>query len=429
MSLKTRPRKPQPQAAFVVASGVVLLLCACAPVAYVEAPAPSYEMAPPAPVPAPAPALAVAPNPLDQLMAPVALYPDPLISLLLPASTFPSDIASAGAYLSGGGNADQTDSQPWDESVKSLAHYPDVVKWMAQNAAWTQAVGAAFVAQPAEVMSAIQRLRELSRAAGTLTDSDEQRIVVEGNYVEIEPAQPNVLYVPRYDPAVVFVDQPYYGYHGPFFSYGPAYGAGAWLSFGCNWRGGGVLVVGPNYWNAGGGSWHPYRSGVTVNVTVNVRAWNYPETRPVPRAPGGWQSQAGVIHPRLEAGLPAQPPQAAFRNIHTRGASAVAEVAAHPAAFRGKPLNMAIIARPPGSASAHPQLQAGAPARPQPNPSERTGTAAVGDAARGPSPARPGASTAAPVKASAPAKAKEKKKKKAKPARAEERPKPPAPSQ
>ena len=372
------------------AAGAAFFLGACAPVAYVVEPSAAYVQGPP---PAPYPEATeqqTAASPLDQLMAPVALYPDPLISLILPASTFPSDVAAAGDYLEGGGSPVQADSQPWDQSVRSLAHYPEVVKWMAQNVPWTQAVGAAFVSQPADVMNAIQRLRELARAAGTLTDNDEQRVFVQGSYVEIEPAQPDVIYVPRYDPAVVFVDQPYYGYNGPFFAYGPAYGAGAWLTFGCNWHGGGILVVGPDYWHGRGGWWHPdgegrgrgeFGASANLNVNVNVRAWSFPANRPRPQAPGGWQGQAQIVHPRLAAGSPAQPPQPAFRNIQTRGPAAVVAVAGNPAAFKGKPINNAIIARSPESPArsgaplvrpaVRPQAPAAVPARQAPIPPRR----------------------------------------------------------
>jgi hypothetical protein len=294
-------------------------------------------------------------------MAPIALYPDPLISLVLPASAFPTDIAAAGAYLNGGGDPGQVDTQPWDPSVRSLSHYPDVVKWMAGNEPWTQAAGAAFVSEPAEVMKAIQRLRELARAAGTLADSPQQQVIVEGSFVEIEPAQPDVIYVPVYNPEVVFVDQPYYGYGGPFFTYGPAYPAGLWLTFGCNWHGGGVIVVDAGYWHGNGGWWHPYGPvrGEFV-ASVNFRPWGFPEGRPRPQAPSGWQTRAQVIHPQI-AGAPRQPPQSAYRNIHTRGPAAVAVVARNPAAFKGKPLNSAIIPKSAGS----PAPRAGTPARPQ----------------------------------------------------------------
>jgi hypothetical protein len=373
-----------------LAAASMLALAGCSPVTYVTAPQPQYVQGPP-PAPAyypEAPAPEAAPNPLDQLMAPVALYPDPLISIILPASTFPSDVASAGAYLNGGGDPGQVDGQPWDPSVRSLAHYPDVAKWMAQNEAWTQAVGAAFASQPADVMSAIQRLRELARADGTLTDTPQQVVITSSSYVEIEPAQPNVIYVPIYDPGIVFVDQPYYGYGGPFFAYGPPYEAGIWLTFGCNWRGGGVLVVDEGYWRGGGGGWRSHDEA-SVSVTVGVRPWSYPAGRPMPQAPSGWRSSAAVVSVRPIAGAPARPPQAAFRNIHTTGPAAVAAVSRNPEAFKGRPINPAILpksasAPAPKAPAARPQ---GAAAAPMPARTAQGPSAAEKPIAKAPAPA------------------------------------------
>jgi hypothetical protein len=249
---------------------------------------------------------------------------------------------------------------------------------MANNEAWTQAVGAAFVSQPGDVMAAIQRLRELARADGTLADSREQQVIVEDGFVEIEPAEPGVIYVPRYDPEVVFVDQPYYGYGGPFFTYGPAYGAGVWLTFGCNWHGGGIVIVDENYWHRDGGWWRPYGPGPGRGefvASANVRPWSFPANRQRPQAPRGWQGQAQVVHPQIIAGSPARPPQSAMRDIHARGPAAVAAVARNPAAFKGKPINSAIIARPAGSPaqrapSAQPAARPQAPAKPYAEPAK-----------------------------------------------------------
>jgi len=344
--------------ALPAAGSVGLLLTGCAPVTYVQSPPPPpppqtqvvYE--PPVPPPAaPAPAS----NPLDQLVAPIALYPDPLISIILPASTFPSDIQAAGAYLSQGGDPNQAGSQPWEPSVQALAHYPSVVEWMAQNLPWTQSMGGNFVAQPAQVMEAIQRLRELAQAAGTLTSGPQQQVIVNSSYVEIMPVEAGVIYVPRYDPTVVFVDNPYVGFGGPFFSYGPAYGVGVWLTFGCNWGGHGVVVVGPDYWHeGGGGSWgwrHDPAVNINVNVNINgggVRPWQFPPNRPRPQAPSGWQQNARITAVHPITGAPARPPQSAFVNIHTRGPAAVTVVAHNPAAFKGKPLNPALLPRASG---------------------------------------------------------------------------------
>ncbi|HET7238297.1 MAG TPA: DUF3300 domain-containing protein, partial [Terrimicrobiaceae bacterium] len=88
---------------------------------------------------------------LKQLLGPIALYPDALIALILPASTVPSDVVLAARYVTGKGDPAQVGGQPWDESVKSLVRYPDVVRWMDENLAWTTQVGEAFLEQPADV--------------------------------------------------------------------------------------------------------------------------------------------------------------------------------------------------------------------------------------------------------------------------------------
>jgi uncharacterized protein DUF3300 len=367
---RLRPRPALGLASRILPAASVLILAGCTTTTYLPEQQTQYVQGPPQ-APAyypetPAPQ-AAAPNPLDQLLAPIALYPDPLISIILPASTFPSDVASAGAYLNGGGDPGQAGDQPWDPSVRSLAHYPDVAKWMAQNQEWTQAVGAAFASQPADVMRSIQRLRELAQADGTLTDTAQQQVIVSSTYVEIEPAQPDVIYVPIYDPAIVFVDQPYYGYGGPFFAYGPPYEASAWLTFGCNWGGGGVLIVDEGYWRGSGGGWRSHDQA-SFAVSAGVRPWSYPANRPMPQAPSGWRSSPQVVAVRPIAGAPARPPQSAFRDIHTTGPAAVAVVARNPAAFKGRPINSAILPRAAGAPSKPAQAAQANQTKPQGRP-------------------------------------------------------------
>jgi hypothetical protein len=292
---------------------------------------------------------------------------------------------------------------------------------MAQNPPWTQAVGAAFVSEPAQVMEAIQRLRELAHAAGTLASSPQQQVVVDSSYIEIMPAQPGVIYVPQYDPQVVYVDQPYYSYNGPYCTWGPAYGAGVWLTFGANWRGGGVLVVNQGYWGDNHGWNHdPYaRVNVSINININggggPRPWVFPPGRPRPQAPANWQANARVVSVHPAPGAPPRPPQAAYRNIHTRGAAAVAVVSANPAAFKGRPINSAIMPRTnpanrPQSTASHPAPNAGqgygsahpatAPATPQgyrPNPAERPEVAHPAPTPHPAPPAKPNAGEERPA--------------------------------
>src|SRR5687767_10083583 len=146
---------------------------------------------------------------LDQLLAPIALYPDALIALILPASTVPTDIVLAARHLRDNpGDRSQIEHRAWDESVKSLTNYPEVLKWMDENLHWTRQIGEAFAAQPADVMQAVQRLRAKARAAGTLADTPQQQVIAEQQVIRIVPAQPDVIYVPHYEPEVVFVDRP-----------------------------------------------------------------------------------------------------------------------------------------------------------------------------------------------------------------------------
>ena len=116
-----------------------------------------HTVAPPAATAESVP-LKLLPEALNQLLAPIALYPDALIALILPASTVPSDLVLAARYISSNGDPAQVVNQPWDDSVKSLVRYPDVVKWMDQNLEWTTQVGEAFLDQPADVMNTIQQL-------------------------------------------------------------------------------------------------------------------------------------------------------------------------------------------------------------------------------------------------------------------------------
>jgi len=275
---------------------------------------------------------------LDQLLAPIALYPDPLISLILPASTFPGDLQAAAAYLGTGGDPNQVDAQPWDASVKGLVHYPQVVTWMVQNLDWTQSLGAAFAAQPADVMASVQRLRGTALAAGTLTNTPQQQVVTQDSEIEIQPAQPDVIYVPQYDPAVVFVDQPYYGYGGPYLSYGPGYPVGPWLTYGAFWGGGVILTADWGFWHGPGGWWRPaypprsewaayrggYAGGVRGGMSVDARfgsfhAWSYPADRPRPQFSARFEAGRSVPGPRPMAGVrrAPQPPRSAYRNPQT----------------------------------------------------------------------------------------------------------------
>jgi hypothetical protein len=243
------------------------------------------------------------PETLNQLLAPIALYPDALVALILPASTVPSDLVLAARFLSSNGDPAQIANQPWDDSVKSLARYPDIVKWMDQNLEWTTQVGDAFLNQPADVMNTIQELRAQAIAAGTLVDSPQQRIVKEESCIRIVPAEPDVIYVPQYDPEVIYA-QPYEPYLGPALSFGIGFAVGPWLNYDCDWPSRKVCVGdwNPRWrddWDPGWkGNWKRNRWGEYAVVSINAnsaRAWQ-PSAR-IQRQ--RWQRQLGSDAPSV----------------------------------------------------------------------------------------------------------------------------------
>jgi hypothetical protein len=191
----------------------------------------------------------LSPEQIEELVSPIALYPDPLIALILPASTFPSDLVLAARFLDRGGSPDATASEPWDESVRSLTRYREVIDYLDDHLEWTRRLGNCFMEQPDDVMDAIQMVRVRARAAGFLTDTPEQRVIVESDEICIVPAQPTVIYVPRYDPWVICRPSPAYYSRGPFITFGVGWGVGSWLSFDCDWRARSVRVIDrPAYW-------------------------------------------------------------------------------------------------------------------------------------------------------------------------------------
>jgi hypothetical protein len=216
---------------------------------------------------------------LDALVAPIALYPDSLLSLVLMASTYPLEIVQAERWikekkqLKGAALKAETDKQPWDESVKSLVAAPDVLSMMSSKLAWTLKLGDAVLAQQPDVMDAIQRLRSKADANNKLTSSKEQRVTKSQGpggrqVIAIEQTDPDTLYVPYYDPNVVYGAWPYPEYPPYYWGYpgyigagiiaaGIGYGIGAaigWWGSGNNYWGGGInWSGGGNIGNIGGG--------------------------------------------------------------------------------------------------------------------------------------------------------------------------------
>ncbi|HUL53374.1 MAG TPA: DUF3300 domain-containing protein [Opitutaceae bacterium] len=191
-------------------------------------------------------AIQYGPGSLEQLVAPIALYPDSLVALLLPAAGVSGDVVLAARYLEQGGDLALADAQPWDPSVQALAHYPDLITWMAGNLTWTQALGQAYALQPAAVMQAVQTLRARALAAGSLVSTPQQQVIVAGGVIEIVPAQASLIYVPCYDWTTVYDVGPAWDY--PLVTFRVGYAVGPWLDFACDWR---EHRIRPGVWNRG----------------------------------------------------------------------------------------------------------------------------------------------------------------------------------
>jgi hypothetical protein len=202
---------------------------------------------------------------LDQMLAPVALYPDELLSQILMASTYPLEIVQADRWtkqnknLKGDALTQALEKEDWDASVKSLVNFPDVLSKMNENLEWTQKLGDAFLSQQKQVLDTIQNLRKKAREAGNLKTTEQQKVVVEEDTIVIQPANPEVIYVPTYNPGVVYGAWwwPLFPPYPPFFPFPPhvsPYGAiafragvamgAAWgYAWGhCNWHGGDVDI-------------------------------------------------------------------------------------------------------------------------------------------------------------------------------------------
>ena len=176
-----------------------------------------------APPPMPPAALFSAPQ-LDQMLAPIALYPDALIAQILTAATYPLEVVEADRWLQVPANAalkgDQLtaalQNRPWDPSVKSLVPFPRILKMMDDNLEWTEKLGDSFLAQQAEVMDSVQRLRRRAKAARALTSTAQQVVSTQDNFIMVMPAVPGEVYVPVYNPTLVYGVWPWPEYP-PFF--------------------------------------------------------------------------------------------------------------------------------------------------------------------------------------------------------------------
>jgi Protein of unknown function (DUF3300) len=280
------------------------------------------------------------PEQLQRLAAPIALYPDSLVAQILAASTFPEEVVEADRWvqsnpdLKGDALGRAVDQQPWDPSVKALTAFPSVLGNMDKNLSWTSSLGDAYYNQQQDVMDAVQVMRRRAEEAGNLKNTPQQTVTTQGQDVEIQPTDPNTVYVPAYDPWLVYGGPiaawpgwyPYPGiwFGGPYLSFGVGFGIGWFGGFGWGYphwgfdwhnhvvmfnhgryfsrsntfynrgnyyRGGAYGVRGGTYGARGGGAYGA-RGGVYNSPGATTRPFN-----------GNRQEARGYAEPRGQTGV------------------------------------------------------------------------------------------------------------------------------
>lgn len=284
---------------------------------------------------APAPvAPAFSPQELDQMLAPVALYPDALLSQLLMASTYPLEVVEAARWSRthpgprGDAAVRAAQGMNWDPSVISLLAFPQILDMMDRNLEWTQRLGDAFLSQEAQLMDTVQALRQRAYAAGTLRSDERMRVYVRGSYLVIEPTYPSLLYVPHYDPTLVYGQWWWPAYPPVYWAPWQGYYARPGYAAGFYWGSGIRLGIGFFF---GSFDWNVRQARVN---NVHNYYYNRPSLRrdappAMVAAPGAWQHdpvhRRGIRYPepgtreRFGAGTPPQ----ASRGVQTPAPPAV----------------------------------------------------------------------------------------------------------
>ena len=279
----------------------------------------------------PPPSQALASNQLDDLVAPIALYPDPLLSQILVASTYPLELVQAFQWLgrnpglAGAALTQAAEQQNWDPSVQALVVFPDLVKRLNQDITWTTNLGNAFLSQQADVMDSVQRMRLKAQQAGKLSSTSQETVTTANDsgqpVIQIAPSNPQVIYLPNYDPEYIWGPSLYYPYASWFYPPG-YYGFGIGINMGFYFGGG---------WGGWGGwGWQPGWGGHNIMVNNSfVHRYNF-NSRGSASLSGtsAWTHNAshreGV--PYSNAAVANRYRGAARQNLQTRGAAGQAQI-------------------------------------------------------------------------------------------------------
>ena len=301
---------------------------------------------------------------LEKLAAPIALHPDPLIAIILPASVYPLDIVQAARFLKDTNNLPKLDEQPWDENVKALAKFPELIQKMNDDLTWTMDLGQAFLAQQKELMDTIQMLRGKANSAGVLKTTPQQVIVVTNTIIEktveqqivyvtntvvqIQPSNPQVIYVPAYPPSIYYYyPPPVYVGPPPAVTFAVGVTVGLIIANNCDWHHGGIYVGhhGVAVW--GGGGYHGHGDvdiDINRNVNINKNTINN-VNRPAATAQK-WQPDQSRMSTSGASGT-----RSTTQSAQSRGWSTGATPAARPSPTVARPTTTSSFSRPSSAPS------------------------------------------------------------------------------
>jgi hypothetical protein len=245
--------------------------------------------------PPPTQAAQQTPQQLQQLVAPIALYPDALVAQILGAATYPAEIVEADRWmqqhtdLKGKKLAEQVNKQSWDPSVKALAQFPSVLANMDKNLSWTSSLGDAYVNQSQAVMDAVQVMRGRAQGAGNLKSTPQENVATQGQTITIDPVNPDVVYVPQYDPWLVYGAP--LGVWPGWYPYPGLYLAGAGIAFGVGFGLGFFAGYGWG-WGHWGFDWHN-RTMMFNHARYISHSWTFANRNNVSHGGGGMNRADG----------------------------------------------------------------------------------------------------------------------------------------
>jgi hypothetical protein len=257
---------------------LLAVVFACtAEITVAQVPPPPPNQPPPPQAGQPSQAEPFKPEEIEALVAPIALYPDDLLSQVLMASTYPLEVVQAARWVKANPNVKgeaavkAVENQSWDVSVKSLVAFPQILEPMDQKLDWTQKLGDAFLADQKSVLDAVQRLRQRAEKSGNLKSNEQQKVSVQEagaqqQVIIIEPANPQTIYVPAYNPTVVYGGWAYPGYPPYYWPPPPYYYPGGALMAGFAW-GVGIAAAGAIF---GGCNWGRGDVNINVNRATNI---------------------------------------------------------------------------------------------------------------------------------------------------------------